>query len=87
MPFSPNHPNIAADLLPITVSVSSAVSASVKTGYRGLFIHTTTSLTICTPGGTFVTLDALQKNTFFWAEIAFVSIVATATSTTVYGVI
>jgi len=85
MPFDRNRTPIAGDLKLITVSVSTVASASVPTGYRGLFLITSCSMTIVTPGGTSVPLDNLAKNSFIWMEIAFVSVIATATSA--YGII
>lgn len=76
---------IAQNLLPIVVSVSTSASASVPTGYRGFFFGTSASLTFVCVNGTSVAIDNFPKNTFLWVQAAYVTILATATS--IYGIV
>jgi len=77
-----NYAPIGFTFFDITTSVSteaSAVAAGVGP-FAGLYIKTSTSLSITSFNGNTMVLDNIAKNTTIWVSGAFVSAIVTATS-------
>lgn len=85
MTFPVNNAPVVNAFFPIEASVSSAASASAPSGFRGLYIITSTTLNIVNENGNELPLDNIPKNTLLWIAGTHLSVISTATAQ--YGVI
>jgi hypothetical protein len=75
------------DFFAISIAVNTVASArAAGVGpFAGLFFRSTSSVTVISPTGVSMVMDAVNKNTVLWISGNFVSVLATTTN--VFGVI